>query len=241
MIQVEGRNPVYEAVQSDNKISVIYLEGRAAKDPKIREIVSLAHKKGVRIRKTGKNKLDKMSKTKSHQGIIAHVRHEFKTLQEVLSELKEKGKNPFFLIINQVLYQHNLGAMMRSAECAGCTGVIVPLKTKITPDAVRTSMGAIEHIPVLKEALFPALKVLKQEGIRIVGIEANGETTIYEEDLKGPIAIIVGGEHSGITKSILAKCDIVLKIPIFGKINSLNMSNATAVTLFEKVRQELSK
>jgi 23S rRNA (guanosine2251-2'-O)-methyltransferase len=237
-MQVEGRNPVAETLKSDRDVSVVYIQHNITKDEKIREIISLAQKRGIRIRKTGKNKLLKMSHTKNHQGVIASVKYDFKSLNEIIGEIWQSKKQPFFVIINEVLYQQNLGAIIRTAECAGSTGVIIPKNTKITPEAIRASMGATEHIPVIMENLFNAIKILKRDGIRIIGLDAEGKRSIFQENLKGPIAIIVGGVHSGIGKSFIAKCDDVLKIPLSGKINSLNMSNAAAVALFEKVRQE---
>lgn len=237
-MQIEGRNPVNEALKSGRQISVVYVQSRVAKSPKVREIVSQAIKKGIRVRKMTSTFLDKISLTSSHQGVIAIEKRKIQRLQEVLDGLYEKGKTPFFVIINEVLYQQNLGAIIRSAECAGCTGVIIPLNTKVTSEAIRASMGAIEYIPVINWNLFNAMKTLKNEGVKIIGLEATGTKTIYEEDLRGGIAILVGGEDRGITPSVLKHCDIVAKIPLFGKINSLNMSNATAVALFEKVRQD---
>lgn len=240
-MQVEGRNPVIEVVKSDRPVSIIYIQARSVKSPKIREIISLARKRGIRVRKVGKNKLEKMSLTKNHQGIIANVKRIYKTLNETLTELNKNNQEPFFVLVSEVLYQQNLGAIIRSAECAGCNGVIIPKNTRVLSEAIRASMGATEHISIIRENIFNAIRLLKESAIKIVGIEVLGQKTIYEEDLRGPITIIVGGEDRGIGRSLLGKCDMVLKIPLFGKINSLNMSNATAVTLFEKVRQEHSR
>lgn len=239
-MKVEGRNPVYETLKSDKKVSVVYIQRKIVGTDKIRDIISLANKKGIRIRKVGQHKLKKMSRTKNHQGVIAITKYEFKSLKSVVENLYKNDKHPYFVMFNEVLYQQNLGAIIRTAECAGCTGVIVPKKTRLTPEAVRASMGATEHIPIIKENIFNAIKYLKQQAVKIVGIEASGQKSIYETDLRGPFALLVGGEHSGITEPFLKKCDHVLKIPLFGKISSLNMSNAAAVTLFEKVRQELN-
>lgn len=238
-MQVEGRNPVHELLKSETKVSVIFIQNDIALTDKIKQIVSLAKKNGIRTRRIGRHKLNKLSRTKNHQGVIARVKRKFKSLKEVLLELKEKNREPFFTIISEVLYQQNLGAIIRTAECAGSTGVIIPKKTKVLEEAVRASMGGVEHIEIIKENLFNAIKTLQSEGIKVVGIEADGKKLIYDADLTGPIAIIVGGEDSGIGRSLEKKCDIVLKIPLFGKINSLNMSNAAAVTLFEKVRQDI--
>lgn len=240
-MQVEGRNPVLETLKSDKKVSVIYIQNTIVKSTKVRSIISHANKKGIRIRKVGKNNLKKMSKTKNHQGIIAKIRYEFDNLREVLEKPETFETQPFFVIVNQVLYQHNLGAIIRTAECAGSNGVIVPKNTKLTAQALRTSMGATNHIPVMKANLFNAFKLLRKYGIRIAALEADANSTIYKENLTGAIAIVIGGEHSGVTRSIQKKVDTVLNIPLFGKINSLNMSNAVAVALFEKRRQDLEK
>ncbi len=236
-MQIEGRNPVYEALKSGREISVIYIQNKISKD-KIKEIISLAGKRGIRVRRCSRNKLNKISQTSVHQGVIAIGKYHFFTLQEILEELEAKGKAPFFLMVNEVLYQHNLGALIRTAECAGCDGVIISKNTKVLPTTIRTSMGATEYIPIIKENIFNAIKMLNKYAIRVIGLEASGTQNLYKTNLRGPLAFIVGGENSGITKSILAKCDCVLKIPLFGKIGSLNMSNAAALALFEKVRQE---
>lgn len=240
-MQIEGRNPVFEALQSATKVHLVLVQSRSVKAPRIREIISLARKKGVRVRKVSSNQLKKISRTGNHQGVIAHVQRETKTLTEVLEELNQSGKQAFFVLLNEVHHMQNLGAIIRTAECAGASGVIVPPKTEITTEVTRAAMGATEHIPVISENIFNAIKILKNNAIRIVGLEASGTKTIFKTDLTGAITIIIGGEHSGITRSLLSKCDLVLKIPLFGKINSLNMSNAAAIVLFEKVRQEISK
>jgi len=239
-MQIEGRNPVYETLKSDNKVTVLYIQSRSVKTDKIRKIISAAHKKGVRIKKIGANKLRKISKTKNHQGVIAKVVRKFFKLEERIKYLETIKKDPFFVILQETLYQQNLGAIIRSAECAGCNSIILSKKIHLTSEAVRASMGATEHIPLIKANIFNAIKILKNYFIPIVGLEASGRHNIFETNLKGPIAFFIGSEHAGITKSFIKKCDIVINIPLFGKINSLNMSNATAIALYEKVRQELA-
>lgn len=240
-MQIEGRNPVVETLRSDTKATILFMQMGIGKSPKVSEIISLAQKKGVRIRKVSKNQLKKLSNTKNHQGVILRVYKPEIKLKDVLAEIDKKRIVPFFVLLNEVLYQQNLGAIIRSAECAGAHGVIIPRKTKVTPEAIRASMGATEHIPVIRESIFNAIRMLKDRGIKIVGIEATGDTYIYDSDLTGAITIIVGGEDSGITDALLQKCDEVLKIPLLGKVNSLNMSNAAAIIFFEKVRQEMGK
>lgn len=238
-MQIEGRNPVYEALKSDSKITVLYIQSKAVKTNKIRQIISLAQKKGIRIKKVGANKLKKMSKTKNHQGVIAKMLRRYDTLEDIIKKLETTNETPFFVILQETLYQQNLGAIIRSAECAGCNGVIISNKIRLTSEAVRASMGATEHIPIIKNNIFNAIKILQEYDIKIVGLEASGKKNLYETNLKGPLAFFIGGEHSGITKSFIKKCDIVINIPLFGKINSLNMSNAAAIAFYEKVRQEL--
>jgi len=238
-MQIEGRNPVFEALKSDTKFRVLYIQSKIVKSDKIRQIISLAHKKGVRIKKIGANKLKRMSRTKNHQGVIAKVLRRYDTLEDIINKLEISKKIPFFAILQETLYQQNLGAIIRSAECAGCNGVIISNKINLTSEAVRASMGATEYIPIIKTNIFNALKILNKYSIKIIGLEASGEKDIYKTDLKGPVAFFIGGEHSGITKSFIKKCDIVINIPLFGKINSLNMSNAAAIAFYEKVRQEL--
>jgi 23S rRNA (guanosine2251-2'-O)-methyltransferase len=239
VIQIEGRNPVYEALHSDtDKVIQLYIQGRSASSPKVRSIISIAKKQGIRIRKVSSKRLDRMSHTRVHQGVIAKVRKEKVRLIDIIHKLDKKKADAFFVMFNEVLYQQNLGAIIRTAECAGCNGVIIPLKTKITAEAVRAAMGGTEHIPLINENFFNAIKILRDNAVKIVCLDVTGRKSIYEENLTGPLAFIVGGEDRGISRTIVDKCDIVLNIPIFGKINSLNMSNAAAVALYEKVRQE---
>jgi len=237
-MQIEGRNPVYEAIKAEKQISVIYVESKITGSPKIREILSTAYKRGIRVNKVTRPKLDRISHTKVHQGIIAIRKRDFYKLGDVLRDLEKTRKPAFFVIINEVLYQQNLGAIIRSAECAGASGVIIPMNIQITSECIRASMGAIEHIPVINSNTFNAIKSLQNFGARVFALEADGDKYIYEEDLSGDLAIIIGGENKGVSKPILSKCDGVLKIPLFGQVNSLNMSNATAIALFEKVRQD---
>jgi 23S rRNA (guanosine2251-2'-O)-methyltransferase len=238
-MQIEGRNPVIEALSSNTQISRIYVQNKISRNNKVANIFKLANKKKIPLKIIGTHKLNQLSKTQNHQGVIAIVRYNYFNLKVTIQDLFEKNQDPFFVIIPDILHEQNLGAIIRSSECAGCNGVIISKKINLSSETVRTSMGATQHIPIIRENLFNALKTLKKNGIKIIGLEATGSKIIYDCDLRGPIAFIIGAEDKGITMSITPKCDIVLKIPLFGKISSLNMSNALSIALFEKVRQEL--
>ena len=236
---IEGRNPVFEAMRSDKKISKILVQSSSTASEKIREILALAQKKGVRVQKISRSKLDNLSRTANHQGVIAYSSLTIYKLDEVLDLLERIKRDPFFVIIPDVLYQQNLGAIIRSAECAGCSGVIIGTNIRILPEAGRTSMGAIEHIPIIRHNIFNAIRELRRNAIKVYAIEAEGKSDIYNTDLSGGIALVIGAEDKGVSSAIEKKCDDVIKIPLFGKLNSLNMSNAAAVVLFEKKRQYL--
>lgn len=234
-ITIEGRNPVTEALRSSHPPTLIYVESNALHDTKIKEIIAAAKKNNVEVRKIGRKKLHQISQTKHAQGVIAIRKGvEYQTLTQFLSE----NPRPFIVMIREALYEYNLGAVIRTAECAGADAVIIPPKVDISPQAVRTSMGATEHIHVIKESFFNALKLLQKSGISICAVEVNAEKFYFEEDLTGPMAVIIGGEDKPLTSKIQSQCNIRVKIPLKGKINSLNMSVAAGIIMYEKLRQD---
>lgn len=237
-MQLEGRNTVLEALKSDTIILKLMVQSNIQEDEKISEILSLSSQKHVTVRMLDKKKLDRLSKTKVHQGVIAFAKESQKLSTKNLIDSLPSGTIPFFVIIREALYEHNTGAIIRTAVCAGANGIILTSETKLSESVIRASMGATNYVKIAKDNLFNSIKILREHGIRVGGIETSAKSYHYDTDLKGPIALIIGGEDHGLSAEVLEKCDFSVRIPMFSKINSLNMSVAAAIVIYEKVRQE---
>lgn len=238
-MQIEGRNPVLESLRASNKITKILVNEGSRQDDKILEIINLADRQGIPVQFKTKQRMNKMAQTKIHQGVIA-VRPEAKQvfLSELLHDLEVQKKEPFLIYIREAQNEYNVGSIIRSAEVAGAHAVILPPKTHLSPQMVRASMGASEHVPVINNNLFQTIKLLREQNLKIVGIEVGGGKYYYEAELKGPLLLIIGGEDRSLSEQVQEKCDEVVQIPMKGKVNSLNMSIAASIVVFEKLRQE---
>jgi len=233
-MQIEGRNPVLEALRAGTQLNKIFLEKGIKFDQKISEISKRAKKKKIRVEFVPKARLNKRSKTQVHQGVIATG---LSTNTAALSTLI-KDKQAFLIYIREALYEHNIGAIIRTAECIGATGIILPPKISISPQIRRASMGASEHISIVNNSLFQTIKQVHDAGIQIIGIERSENSTgLYKANLDKPILLIIGGEDRPLSKQILERCDQIVEIPMKGKVNSLNMSVAAAVVMYEVFRQ----
>ena len=233
---LEGRNVVIEALKRGRRVFEIKIEASAGGD-KIAEIKSLAARNGVTVAYAPKKELDRLSKTDSHQGVVA-VAGQIQ-LQK-LSDLLKANPSPFVVVLREVLYEHNLGAILRCACAAGVDAVILP-PTKahpLTPVVERVSMGASNCVGVVQESPYSALATLKKNGLSIVGVEDTGTINYFDADLRGPMAMIFGGEDAGLSLPIMEKCDIVVRVPMENALQSLNQSVSAALVMFEKVRQE---
>ncbi len=239
MLYLEGKNVVLEALRSGRSLVEIVLYDGVKKDPKMGEILKLARKARTRVRRMGRKDILKMSKTGVPQGVIAVAWEEGPaSLQEILTLCREQMRDPFILVITDVQSEQNLGAILRSAEGAGVDAVVLPPKSKgITAVVARTSMGASEYVPVVSESLFSALRRLRDEGFLIVGADASATKNYFEIALTGPVALIIGGEDRGLSDPVKADCEVLARIPLQGKLNSLNMSVSAGVVMFERVRQ----
>ncbi|MBD3173288.1 23S rRNA (guanosine(2251)-2'-O)-methyltransferase RlmB [Candidatus Bathyarchaeota archaeon] len=240
MIQLEGRNPVYEAVKQD-LIRSIRLEFGHGNDPKIKQIKDLARKKGVKIDMVTRKQIEHLSTTGMHQGVIGYAQTDVNwSLSKVL---KETGREVCIMVLDQVQDPHNLGAIIRTSEGAGADGIIIPKKgaASVTNTVHRVSMGASLSVPVWQTNIYPAIKQMQEEGLRIIAVDPSGEKPYYNEKLSGAVALIMGGEDKGISPTLLGKCDSIVNIPMKGKIDSLNVSVATGVVLYERVRQQKGK
>ena len=228
---IEGRNAVTEALRAGTPIDKIY-PARGATDAALGHIASTARSKGVVVVECDRRKLDGMSRTHSHQGVIALAAvREYASVDDILEAARAKG---------ELSDPHNLGAVIRTAECAGAHGVIIPKRRSagLTAVVAKTSAGAVSHVPVARVANLPALlKELKEAGVWVFGTAADGDRLLYDADLKGPAAIVIGSEGDGMSRLVAENCDFTVSIPMFGKINSLNASAAAAVLLYEAVRQ----
>ena len=190
-----------------------------------------------------RRKLDAMSRTHAHQGVIAVAAvREYASVEDILAAAKAKGEAPLVVICDDLTDPHNLGAVIRTAECAGAHGVVIPKRRSagLTAVVAKTSAGAVSHLPVARVAnLASLLERLKKEGLWIFGAAAEAATPLYDADLKGPAAIVIGSEGSGMSRLVAERCDVLVSIPLRGKLNSLNASAAAAVLLYEAVRQRL--
>lgn len=244
---VEGRNPCIEVLRSvvsgkrmKSSIVKLYLERDIKKDDKISEVVKISEDLGLSITYIDRKSLDKISKSETHQGVILEITNRgFGKLKDLIESTVNSGAFPYFILIRETLYEHNLGAILRTAACSGANGIILTPKSEISPNVIRASMGATEYLNIVKSSFFEALDEMKSNNIKIVGIEMVGTKFHYEADLKGPICLVIGGEDHSLSQEIIAKCDECVKIPMLSSINSLNMSVAAAVVMYEKVRQEL--
>lgn len=237
-MNIEGRNPVLESLRANpENVMELFIRDRVNKDDKMYEIVKLAKKHKIKMRFVKLDFLERVSDTGKHQGVIA-VRSALPVLS--FRKIVEEGDDNMMLIyIRESFNEFNIGSIIRTAECTGASAVVLSPKTKITPQVIRASMGASENVPIVHEGLFTAIKECKDAGVKVVGIEVSGEKFYHEADLTGRVMFIIGGEDRSLSDAIMNKCDEVVKIPLEGQINSLNMSVATGVVMYEKLRQDV--
>ena len=240
---IEGRNAVIEALRAGTSIDKIYLQ-KGETDRTLGHIASTAREKGIVVVDADKRKLDFMSRTHAHQGVIALASvREYVSVADILNTAREKGEAPLIVVCDEISDPHNLGAIIRTAECAGTHGVIIPKRRSagLTSVVGKTSAGAVSYVPVARVPNIAALlKELQKEGVWVFGTAAEGTTTLYDADLKGPAAIVIGSEGDGMTRLVREGCDFLVSIPMKGKISSLNASAAAAILLYEAVRQRLN-
>lgn len=229
-----GRNPVIEALASGREIERIYVsEGASGSIAKLR---ALALDRGVRIDVVERKRLDRMAPGEKHQGVVAEVaEYRYAELEEVFERAEESGEPPFVVILDEIEDPHNLGAIIRTAECAGAHGVIIPKRRAcgLTTVAAKSAAGALESMPVVRVTnLSRTIAELKERGLWIAACDMDGELC-FDRDLGGAIGIVIGNEGKGISRLVKDSCDFVVSIPLKGKINSLNASNAAAVIMYE--------
>ena len=233
-LKIEGRNAVLEAFRSGKPIDKLFvLDG--CMDGPVRTILREAKKHDTVVNYVERERLDQLSETKKHQGVIAMAAaYEYATVEEILAKAEEKGEPPFVILLDGIEDPHNLGAIIRTANLAGARAV------GLTAIVAKTSAGALNYTPVAKVTnLKQTMEELKEKGIWFVGADMGGET-MYDLDLKGPIGLVIGNEGEGISKLVKEHCDFIASIPMKGEIDSLNASVAAGVLAFEIVRQRMS-
>ena len=242
-LTIEGRNAVLEAFRSGKTIDKLFvLDG--CQDGPVRTIVREAKKYDTIINYVAKERLDQMSETGKHQGVIAYAAaYEYAEVEDMLKLAEEKGEPPFLFLLDGIEDPHNLGAIIRTANLAGAHGVIIPKNRAVglTATVARTSAGALNYTPVAKVTnMARTIEQLKKEGMWFVCADMGG-TTMYDLDLKGPMGLVIGNEGDGVSKLVREKCDFIASIPMKGDIDSLNASVAAGVLAFEIVRQRMGQ
>lgn len=237
--QLEGRNAVLEVLKSGRDIEKIIVQ-KGNVEGTIRRIAGMARERGIVVQEAARQKLDEMSQTKNHQGVIAVVsEHEYAEVDDILRSAAEKGEKPFIIILDNITDPHNLGAVIRTAECAGAHGVIIPKRRSVGLTAVvgKTSAGALEYMPVARVTnIARTIEELKKQGVWVACADMDGED-YYDASLDGAIALVIGSEGEGVSRLVKEKCDFTVSIPMYGKISSLNASVAGALLMYEVVRQ----
>ena len=238
--KIEGRNAVIELLNSGRDINKIFIQN-GEKHGSINKIISMAKEKRIVINKVDKMKMDNISETKRHQGVIAIVApYNYSTIDEILEYAHNKKEEPFLLILDGIEDVHNLGSIIRTAETAGVHGIIIPKRRAASVNATvaKTSAGAVEYMKIARVSnLNETIKQLKENGLWIIGTEMNAKIKYYDQDYKFPIAIVIGNEGEGISSLVKKNCDILINIPMKGKINSLNASVSTGIILYEVLKQ----
>ncbi len=236
---IEGRNPVLEALKSGRTVEKLFI-AKGVVEGSLKMIISKAKDMGIIISEVDRKKLDEMSTTHSHQGVIALVStFVYSTIDEILKLAEERGEAPFIILLDEIEDPHNLGSIIRSANVSGAHGVIIPKRRSalVTATVAKASAGAVEYTKVAKITnLNQAIKELKEKGLWVIGTDMDGEIC-YSSNLKGPIAIVIGSEGKGISRLVKENCDGVVSIPTMGDINSLNASVAAGIIMYEIIRQ----
>lgn len=239
---IEGRNAVIEALRSDRTVEQILIAKGDTKGS-INVVLGLAKDKGVVVKYAERAKLDSMSQTGAHQGVIAIVTpYKYFQMQDIINYAKSKDEAPFILILDEIEDPHNFGSIIRTAEVCGAHGIIIPKRKNVgvTPTVYKTSAGATEYMRIAKVTnINAAIDELKEQGVWVYGADMSGESYCYNVDLKGAVALVIGSEGRGISKLTKEKCDVLMKIPMVGNISSLNASVAGGMMMYEILKQRL--
>ena len=240
--QLEGRNALQEALKSGRTIDKVFVADGDT-DRALQRLAAQAKEAGAVVVSVDRRKLDAMSVTGAHQGVIAlAAAHAYYTIDDILEEAAARGEAPLIVICDELSDPHNLGAILRSAECAGAHGVIIPKRRSVglTATVAKASAGAVEYMKVARVTnISSAIAELKEKGVWIYGTAAEGSVPMYQADLTGPAAIVIGNEGDGMSPLVRKNCDVCVHIPMKGRISSLNASAAASILLYEAVRQRI--
>ena len=241
--QIEGRNSVLELLETDKDINKIFIE-KGEKHGSINKIIGIARDKKIVTIEVDRNKLNQMAQTENHQGVIAIVPpFNYCEVEDILEEAKSKNEAPFILILDGIEDPHNLGAIIRTAETAGVHGIIIPKRRAclVNSTVYKVASGAVEYVKIARvNNLKDEIQHLKENGVWVYGTAIEAKKYYYEEGLKGPVAIVVGNEGEGMSRLVRENCDVLLKIPMKGKISSLNASVSAGIVMYEVVKQRLT-
>ncbi|HBR02839.1 MAG TPA: 23S rRNA (guanosine(2251)-2'-O)-methyltransferase RlmB [Ruminiclostridium sp.] len=238
--RIQGRNPVFEALRSGRPLNKLFVE-KDKDDTMISRIVAMAREKDIPIQYFDKNKLDALSQSRIHQGVILEVAaKKYVEVEDILDQAEEKGEKSFVLVLDEITDTNNLGSMIRSAECAGVHGIIIPKRRSATLNTTvaKVAAGAMEYVPVARVSnLVQTLRQLKEKGLWIIGADMEGQNNYYDADLTGPCALVIGNEGEGLGRLVKDECDLMVRIPMKGRISSLNAGVAAALVMFEIAKQ----
>lgn len=239
MAIIEGRNPIIEALKNNRPIEKIMVN-KDSKEGSIKKILAMARDNKVIIQEVDRHKLDEMSESHAHQGVIAITSdYRYYDLDEILEIPKERGEDPFFIILDGITDPHNLGSIIRTADAVGAHAIIIPKRrsVQITPIVAKASAGAVEYVPVCKVTnIVNTIKTLKENGLWIAAVDMDGQT-FYQQNLAGPLGLVVGSEGEGISRLVKQNCDFTVSMPMSGNVTSLNASVAGGILLYEVYRQ----
>lgn len=237
---IEGRNAVTEALRAGRNIDKIYI-AKGEVDKTLGHIASRARDMGIVVVEADRRKLDSMSVTHAHQGVVALAAvREYSSIDDILRIAEEKGEQPFVIVCDEISDPHNLGAIIRTAECVGAHGIIIPKRRSagLTSIVGKTSAGAAEHMAVARVANLPAaIKELKSRGLWVYGTAADAQSGMWDTDLSGAVCLVIGSEGDGMGRLVTENCDFLISIPMHGKVNSLNASAAASILMYEVLRQ----
>ena len=242
--QIEGRNSVLELLESEKDINKIYVT-RGEKHGSINKILGIAKERRIIVVEKDKRQMDEMAQEDNYQGVIAIVPpFEYVEIQDILQNAAEKNEDPFVLILDGIEDPHNLGSIIRTAETAGVHGIIIPKRRAVSVNSTvnKASAGAVEHMKIARVTnITDAIDELKRVGLWICGTDINAEKYYYNQDLTGPLGIVIGNEGKGISEKVKKNCDFNVKIPMKGKITSLNASVSTGIIVYESVKQRIAQ
>lgn len=239
-----GRNAVTEALKSGRGINKLWIAS-GDREGSVAEIVALAKERGIVVQYVERAKIEALAGGHRHQGVLAYVAPvPYAELEDILKAAEEKGEAPFLVLLDELEDPHNLGALLRTADATGVHGILIPKRRSVSLNATvaKTSAGAVEYVPVARIGnIAQTLKKLKEKGFWVAGADMDGEKAYYEADLTGPLVLVVGSEGKGMSRLTKEACDFIVRMPMVGRINSLNASVAGSILMYESMRQRLQK